>query len=183
MVAAEPRKGRFHYYRARYYDPKLGRFISEDPSRMWSGPNLYSYVENDPVDFTDPLGLMKVKNRVAMPTGALLINLRCLEECIGRTFETRVTETTGGHPPGNPHTLGVAADLTIVPRDPFVTTRVPTPTTITSREVLCCARSCSFQFSQEETSTTPGSTGPHFHVQIRPGGGGARSPSLSYCCP
>lgn len=36
------------------YNPILGRFITEDPVR--DGPNWYSYVENDPVNFTDPLG-------------------------------------------------------------------------------------------------------------------------------
>jgi RHS repeat-associated protein len=45
------------YYRARYYDPAVGRFISEDPIGFGGGANLYAYVGNDPVDFTDPLGL------------------------------------------------------------------------------------------------------------------------------
>jgi RHS repeat-associated protein len=49
-----PRK----YYRARYYDPRLGRFLSEDPIRFQSSDdlNLYTYVANDPVDFVDPTG-------------------------------------------------------------------------------------------------------------------------------
>jgi RHS repeat-associated protein len=49
-----PRK----YYRARYYDPKLGRFISEDPIRWIAGPNFFSYVDNNPVILTDPFGLI-----------------------------------------------------------------------------------------------------------------------------
>src|SRR5262245_10396284 len=48
-----PRK----YYRARYYDPKVGRFISEDPIRFLGGVNFYAYVENDPINRTDPFGL------------------------------------------------------------------------------------------------------------------------------
>jgi RHS repeat-associated protein len=42
-------------YRA--YDGELGRWISEDPIGLAGGLNLYSYAENSPVRFTDPLGL------------------------------------------------------------------------------------------------------------------------------
>ena len=45
-------------YRARGYDPKLGRFLSEDPKGFDAGDyNLYRYVANDPLDKTDPMGL------------------------------------------------------------------------------------------------------------------------------
>jgi RHS repeat-associated protein len=47
-----------YYYRARYYNPLLGRFIREDPLGFaGSGSNLYAYVEDDPIDWDDPLGL------------------------------------------------------------------------------------------------------------------------------
>jgi uncharacterized protein RhaS with RHS repeats len=45
------------YYRARYYDPKIGRFISEDPIRLRGGVNVYEYAHNNPTRFGDPLGL------------------------------------------------------------------------------------------------------------------------------
>jgi RHS repeat-associated protein len=46
-----------YYYRARYYDPQVGRFISEDPIGFDSeDPNFYSYVRNNPANFTDPFG-------------------------------------------------------------------------------------------------------------------------------
>jgi RHS repeat-associated protein len=44
------------YYRARYYDPGIGRFISKDPAGMPDGVNRYAYVGNDPVNATDPSG-------------------------------------------------------------------------------------------------------------------------------
>ena len=40
-----------HYYRARYYDPKAGRFISEDPIGFGGGTNLFSYVLANPVNW------------------------------------------------------------------------------------------------------------------------------------
>lgn len=45
------------YYRARYYDPTLQRFISEDPIGFEGGDvNLYAYVSNNPTNYTDPDG-------------------------------------------------------------------------------------------------------------------------------
>jgi RHS repeat-associated protein len=46
-----------YYYRARYYDPAAGRFISEDPINFFGGENFYRYVYNSPVGLTDPMGL------------------------------------------------------------------------------------------------------------------------------
>jgi RHS repeat-associated protein len=46
------------YYRARYYLPGCGRFISEDPIGLASGDaNFYSYVGGRPMELTDPSGL------------------------------------------------------------------------------------------------------------------------------
>ena len=49
-----------YYYRARYYDSTLGSFISEDPIGFDSGDvGLYAYVNGDPLNYTDPVGLNK----------------------------------------------------------------------------------------------------------------------------
>jgi RHS repeat-associated protein len=45
------------YYRARHYDPKLGRFLSEDDMGFLAGPNFYAYVLGNPTTLTDPMGL------------------------------------------------------------------------------------------------------------------------------
>lgn len=45
------------YYRARYYDPNSGRFVSEDPIGFFAGNNFYDYAGSSPLNFTDPLGL------------------------------------------------------------------------------------------------------------------------------
>jgi len=47
-----------YYYRARYYDPQTGRFLSEDPLGLGAGDqNFYRYVFNNPVNLIDPSGL------------------------------------------------------------------------------------------------------------------------------
>ena len=46
-----------YYYRARYYSPALGRFISEDPSQFQGGANFYAYAGGSPTNFTDARGL------------------------------------------------------------------------------------------------------------------------------
>ncbi len=46
-----------YYMRARYYDPALGRWISEDPIGIAGGANLFAYASNDPVNARDPSGL------------------------------------------------------------------------------------------------------------------------------
>lgn len=63
-----------YYYRARYYQPGLQRFISEDPILSAGNPNVpfsvpgllrnpltlhaYAYVRNNPMNFVDPTGLI-----------------------------------------------------------------------------------------------------------------------------
>jgi RHS repeat-associated protein len=58
--------GTLWYYRARYYQPASGRFISEDPAGMIEGLNPYRYVKNDPANLTDPSGMQA---RVSCSTG------------------------------------------------------------------------------------------------------------------
>jgi 3D (Asp-Asp-Asp) domain-containing protein len=44
------------YYRARYYDPSPGRFVSEDPIGFAGGANLYEYANNRVANLDDPFG-------------------------------------------------------------------------------------------------------------------------------
>ena len=41
----------------RGYDAELGRWLSQDPIGFQGGSNYFAYAENNPVRFTDPLGL------------------------------------------------------------------------------------------------------------------------------
>jgi len=70
-----------YYYRARYYDPQAGRFLSEDPIGFLSGdaigveaadPNLYRYVRNNPINLTDPTGQIAVAIPVVVGGEAVL---------------------------------------------------------------------------------------------------------------
>ncbi|WP_330750134.1 RHS repeat-associated core domain-containing protein [Burkholderia diffusa] len=48
-----------HYNRFRYYDPVVGRYISQDPIGLLGGYNLYAYVRNAPAMGTDLMGLQQ----------------------------------------------------------------------------------------------------------------------------
>jgi RHS repeat-associated protein len=45
-----------YFYRARYYDPTIGKFLSEDPAGFPAGLDFYAYVKNNPVNWRDPDG-------------------------------------------------------------------------------------------------------------------------------
>ncbi len=45
-----------HYNRYRYYEPRVGRFVSQDPISYGGGLNLFAYAPN-PVEWIDPFGL------------------------------------------------------------------------------------------------------------------------------
>jgi RHS repeat-associated protein len=67
------------YYRARYYDAPIGRFISEDPSRFNSAQdNFYAYVGNSPAHNVDPFGLALCYFNLNGPNGMGL--MICLPE-------------------------------------------------------------------------------------------------------
>lgn len=55
-----------YYYKARVYDPAMGRFLQTDPVGSEADLNLYAYTAGDPVNFGDPDG----KNPIAAGAGA-----------------------------------------------------------------------------------------------------------------
>jgi len=89
------------YYRARFDDPQLGRFISEDPIELKGGTNLYTYVKNDPLKFVDPSGLTRCNRLLGALGGALLAG--GIDGLVGEAATT-VTGAVGGFavagPPG-----------------------------------------------------------------------------------
>ena len=64
----------YWYYRHRYYDPRLGRFLSEDPIQEYLpviGASQYSYVDHQPTMFTDPYGLQKCNSKWKITNGPI----------------------------------------------------------------------------------------------------------------
>jgi len=49
-----------HYNHHRYYDPSIGRYLTPDPVGLDGGINPFVYVENNPIRWIDPLGLMRL---------------------------------------------------------------------------------------------------------------------------
>jgi RHS repeat-associated protein len=88
------------YYRARYYSPTTGRFLSEDPIGFaGSGPNLYEYADDNPINFNDPIGLeTQICTSILHPHTWLCVNGDC-----GGFYPTR-------HLPWGPGTVGPPSD-------------------------------------------------------------------------
>ena len=72
------------YYRNRWYDSNLGRFISEDPIGLSGGINQFGYVGGNPVGFTDPSGLFPV-NDVSTVTQTVTQTVSLLDQVIANT--------------------------------------------------------------------------------------------------
>ena len=53
-----------YYYKARFYDPKLGRFLQTDPIGTQDDMNLYAYVGGNPVNATDPSGMAAAQAKI-----------------------------------------------------------------------------------------------------------------------
>jgi RHS repeat-associated protein len=149
-----------YFYRARYYDPNSGRFLSEDPVRFDGGINFYAYVGNNASDLSDPLGLFTTKPGVPWPNLRLQALLDCIEFKTGLSLV--VTSTTeppplSPHGPNDPHRRdgGLAVDIRY-PSDPGA--------------VLCAAANCGAQFARDEkVNPSSNSTGDHIHLQLVPG--------------
>lgn len=86
-----------YYMRARYYDAKVGRFISEDPIGFGGGDvNLMAYVGNNPVNFSDPSGLLAFPWHFGITFVAAMNSGRGFGESLGLAWNATVVDFASG---------------------------------------------------------------------------------------
>ena len=88
------------HYRARWYDPQLGRFISEDPIGLAGGINPFAYVRNNPARFTDPSGLCPQNPVLSQkgPCDTSTAAVKSAAQQIANTIAGASVGTQGGQP-------------------------------------------------------------------------------------
>ncbi len=53
-----------YHFRARWYNPETGRWLSKDPIGISGALNQYAAFGNSPVNFIDPYGLCSTKEKI-----------------------------------------------------------------------------------------------------------------------
>ena len=146
-----------YYYRARYYDPNAGRFLSEDPLELAGGIDFYLYVGNEPIDRDDPTGLYQTGSQVPLPINPSLDKLlKCMDNCTGANLFVTATSNGKHQDPG--HTAGTSVDILPPPGVP-------------GNSVFCCAGKCGAAWGIDEGPggiKTKFTTGFNYHLQLVP---------------
>jgi len=82
-----------YYFRARWYDPITGRWLSNDPIGISGGLNQYVFCGNNPVNCVDPFGLIPPVRQEDMPEGvdihAIIKEAEGIESTYGFAWRVR----------------------------------------------------------------------------------------------
>jgi len=151
-----------YYYRARYYDPRLQRFISSDPIWYGGGPNLYAYVGNGPTRWMDPYGLERYNKPppdTIPPTGDTHQKIKCMEECLGQELLITGGQEAKGHVRKSLHPKNRAIDIPGPPHNPGTN----------DSNIFHCALRAGFTHGWWEDYGNPNKD--HWHLQVGPGAG------------
>jgi RHS repeat-associated protein len=100
------------YLRARYYSPKLGRFLNEDPAK--SGNNWHAYGEGNPVLHEDPTGLFAIA--IVLVIGLLAIVLVGVAAISYISDSSTKSSTKIQAPPIDKENAAVSAAMAVVPK-------------------------------------------------------------------
>jgi len=95
-----------YYFRARWYDPVGGRFLSNDPIGISGGLNQFVFCGNNPVNFRDPSGLLYDALESAATSGYQRGGISGTGQAWGACAASAVLDAIGGR--GVEKTAGLA---------------------------------------------------------------------------
>ncbi|MDK9603955.1 RHS repeat-associated core domain-containing protein, partial [Lelliottia sp. V104_15] len=90
-----------YYNRHRYYDPRQGRYITQDPIGLAGGWHAYNYPLN-PLQVSDPLGLAANQQCTVDPITGQPVG-RFITDSRGNIMMEPIDGSTGPYPPSNPN--------------------------------------------------------------------------------